>query len=373
MPVLKQSAWNNNFHLLRLIAAVEVLLAHGTAHLKTPLPSWVIDLLWWFPGVPIFFIASGFLISMSFHTNPDLKSFFKNRFLRIFPALWVCVLVSLLVVTVFGYADYFWLKGVFWQWLAAQVIAFSSLAQILGGGIFSEYGTHDLNGALWTLSVELQFYLLLPFLFYMIGRATSKFASLAIAFAGSLVIYLVTISYWSEGLIDNRVLIAYTSVFPHLFVFLIGVMTYLYFERVKGLLVNKFGGWIAAYIAMRLVLWWAGYVEYWAVEKNVLVLLATKTLLAGVVLSFVFSFAGLSHRVLGNNDISYGVYIYHMVVINVLVEWGFVGGFLPLAIAIILTMVIGYLSWRLIEKPALSLKKTRPLFAEPQAIPVIGI
>lgn len=370
MHALKQSAWNNNFHLLRLIAAVEVLLAHGTAHLKTPLPSFVIDLLWWFPGVPIFFIASGFLISMSFHANHDLKSFFRNRVLRIFPALWVCLLVSLFVVTVFGYADYFWLKGAFWQWLAAQAIAFSSLAQILGGGLFSGYGTHDLNGALWTLSVELQFYLLLPFLFYMIGKASSSVFPLAVAFAGSLVIYLVTISYWSEGLIDNRVLIAYTSVFPHLFVFLIGVAAYLYFERIKGFLVNKFWWWIAAYIAVRGILWQTGYVEYWVVEKNVLLLLLTKLLLAGVVLSFVFSFAGLSHRLLGDNDISYGVYIYHMVVINVLVELGVVGGLLPLATAILLTLAVGYLSWRFIEKPALSLKKSKPLRAAPLAIQV---
>lgn len=370
MHALKQSAWNNNFHLLRLIAAVEVLLAHGTAHLKTPLPSFVIDLLWWFPGVPIFFIASGFLISMSFHTNHDLKSFFRNRALRIFPALWVCLLVSLLVVTVFGYADYFWSKGAFWQWLVAQAIAFSSLAQILGGGLFSGYGTHDLNGALWTFSVELQFYLLLPFLFYVISKASSRLFPLAVAFSGSLVIYLVTISYWSEGLIDNRVLIAYTSVFPHLFVFLIGVVAYLYFERIKGLLVNKLWWWISVYIAVRGILWQTGHVEYWVVEQNVLLLLLTKFLLAGVVLSFVFSFAGLSHRLLGDNDISYGVYIYHMVVINVLVELGVVGGFLPLAAAVLLTLTVGYLSWLFIEKPALSLKKSKPLRAAPMAIQV---
>lgn len=371
MQALKKSAWKNNFHLLRLLAAAEVLIAHGSAHLKTPLPSLLIDVLWWFPGVPIFFIASGFLISMSFHANQDLMSFFRNRVLRIFPALWVCLLVSLLVVAVLGNGDHFWENEVFWQWFAAQTIAFSSLAQILGGGLFSEFGTHDLNGALWTLSVELQFYLLLPVLFYVMSKASSRLLPIAVAFFASLLIYLVTISYWSEELGGNWALIVYTSVLPHLFVFLLGVMAYLYFERIKGLLVNKFWWWLAAYLVVRAVLWQVGYVGYWAVEQSVMLLLLTKILLGGVVLSFAFSFVGLSHRLLGENDVSYGVYIYHMVVINVLVELGFIEGFWPLVAAMGLTLMIAYLSWRLIEKPALSLKKSQPLVGEPMAIRVV--
>ncbi len=371
MRTLKKSAWKNNFHLLRFLAAAEVLIAHGSAHLKTPLPALLIDVLWWFPGVPIFFIASGFLISMSFQVNPDLMSFFRNRVLRIFPALWVCLLVSLLVVVVLGNGNHFWERGVFWRWFAAQTIAFSSLAQILGGGMFSEFGTHDLTGALWTLSVELQFYLLLPMIFYVMSKASSRLIPITVTFFASLVIYLVTISYWSAGLGGNWALIAYTSVFPHLFVFLLGVVAYLYFERIKDLLVNRFWWWLATYLVVRAAMWQAGYVGYWVVEQNVVILLLTKILLGGVVLSFAFSFEGLSHRLLGENDVSYGVYIYHMVVINVLVELGLIEGFGPLLAAIIFTLMIAYLSWRLIEKPALSLKKTQPLVGEPVAIRVV--
>jgi peptidoglycan/LPS O-acetylase OafA/YrhL len=368
MLALDNSPWINNFHLLRLLASVEVLLAHGTAHLKTPLPSIVIDFLWWFPGVPIFFIASWFLISLSFHSNHDLKLFFRNRALRIFPALWMCLLVSLFFVTIFGYAENFWLKATFWKWLLAQSMAYSSLAQILGVGLFSGYGTHDLNGALWTLSVELQFYLLLPLLFFMMGKAYKRVFTLSFAFISSLVIYFVTINYWSKGLIDNRVLIAYTSVFPHLFVFLIGVAAYLYFERIKSFLQDKFFYWFSAYLLVRGILYLTGYVDYWVVEQSVAFMLLTKILLAGLVLSFVFSFQGLSQRLIGQNDISYGVYIYQMVVINVLVELGFVNGFLPLLIAMLLTFMFALLSWRFIEKPALSFKKSKPFIAFSDAI-----
>ncbi len=153
MHTIEKSAWKNNFHLLRLFAALEVLFAHGIVHLKVPVYGWVTEILWWFPGVPIFFVVSGFLISQSYDKNKNLKIFFRNRILRIFPALWVCLLVSLVIVALFGVADRFWAMGVFWRWLAAQLMAFSSLAQILAGGMFSSFGTHELNGALWTLSV----------------------------------------------------------------------------------------------------------------------------------------------------------------------------------------------------------------------------
>lgn len=359
MCQLNKPQWENNFHLLRLLAALEVLLAHGIAHLKIPVYDWVTEILWWFPGVPIFFVASGFLISQSYCNNKNLKQFFRNRALRIFPALWVCLLLSLVVVTLFGIADHFWTSGKFWRWFIAQLLAFSALAQITAGGMFSSFGTHDLNGALWTLSVELQFYLLLPLLFWGMRKVKSRLVYLSFVFCSSVIVYLVTIYYWSQGLVSNRVLLAYTSVFPHLFVFLIGIASYLYFERIKAFLVGRFVWWLMAYLLLRTVLWQSGYIGYWVIERNVLILLLTKIMLAGVVLSFVFSLPGLSQRVLGNNDISYGVYIYHMVVINIFVELNLTSSFGSLVTVIFCTCSVAYLSWRIVEKPALSLKIPR--------------
>ena len=58
----------NNFDLVRLFAASQVLVLHAAYLLKvapapdTPLGA-AFDVLGWFPGVPIFFIVSGFLIT----------------------------------------------------------------------------------------------------------------------------------------------------------------------------------------------------------------------------------------------------------------------------------------------------------------------
>lgn len=269
--------------------------------------------------------------------------------------------MSLVVVALFGVADHVWTSGKFWRWFIAQLMAFSALAQITAAGMFSSFGTHDLNGALWTLSVELQFYLLLPLLFFGLSKVKSGWLYLLLVFSASVVVYLITIHYWSQGLISNLVLLTYTSVFPHLFVFLIGIASYLYFERIKQFLVHRFWWWLAAYLLLRAVLWQAGYIGYWVIEKNVLIMLLTKIMLAGVVLSFAFSLPGLSHKILGNNDISYGIYIYHMVVINIFVELNLTGGFGILFITMFCTCSVAYLSWRIVERPALSLKSSRTL------------
>ena len=77
----------NNFDLLRIFAATEVLLLHSFTHLKLPFPVWF-KVLANFPGVPMFFVMSGFLISASYERNGELKNYFRNRILRIYPALW---------------------------------------------------------------------------------------------------------------------------------------------------------------------------------------------------------------------------------------------------------------------------------------------
>ena len=64
----------NNFDLLRILAALQVVLAHTRVHLDIQrLPLW--SLVEAFPGVPIFFAISGFLISASFERTPNLASY----------------------------------------------------------------------------------------------------------------------------------------------------------------------------------------------------------------------------------------------------------------------------------------------------------
>ena len=84
---------NNNFDLIRLLAALQVLIWHGAVHLDVFDKIYgLLNVLFQLPGVPIFFTISGFLITHSLErSNFQLKKYFQNRALRIYPALWVCI------------------------------------------------------------------------------------------------------------------------------------------------------------------------------------------------------------------------------------------------------------------------------------------
>ena len=94
--------YRNYFDLLRLIAAFQVALTHGIIHFKIEL---LYTLVWWLnfiPGVPMYFFLSGLLISASWEQKPELKHYLKKRFYRIFPVLWVCVIITSVIITSFS-------------------------------------------------------------------------------------------------------------------------------------------------------------------------------------------------------------------------------------------------------------------------------
>ncbi|MDB6087467.1 MAG: hypothetical protein JWN85_251 [Gammaproteobacteria bacterium] len=116
----------------------------------------------WFPGVPVFFVVSGLLVSRSYERSPSLREYYRNRALRILPGLWVCLDASVAVICIAGVATLGPISSGDWLlWWAAQMTLFQqyqpAFLHNLGTGLF--------NGSLWTIPVELEFYLLLPLLY----------------------------------------------------------------------------------------------------------------------------------------------------------------------------------------------------------------
>jgi peptidoglycan/LPS O-acetylase OafA/YrhL len=84
-------------------------------------------------------------------------------------------------------------------------------------------------------------------------------------------------------------------------------------------------------------------------------------ILSFLILAAAYSKANLSDHLLKRNDISYGIYIYHMPVVNFLIAVGLGGSNWRFAIAIAVTVALAFGSWFFIERPALTLKK-HPLY-----------
>jgi peptidoglycan/LPS O-acetylase OafA/YrhL len=324
----------NNFDLLRLIAATEVIFDHSIHHLHIPASNLGYHILYLFPGVKMFFVISGYLISASFERNNSLRDYFRNRALRIFPGLWACVIVTIIVISITGVS--FFNKQVI-AWLPSQFVALIYTPQFL-----SHYGFGSYNGSLWTIPIELQFYLLLPLIYLSVPKKhlNRVFFALLIIFAGLSCGYqLMHASYLVLKLIRY-------SFIPHLYVFLIGVLLqrlHLYKSRFiykKGLY------WLIGYIAVNLIL-----VD--RINPVVFEFLYT-FLLAFCVLSMAYTLPNTAKILLRTNDISYGIYIYHGLILTVMIQEKFAT---PVYLVVILSYIAGFLSWIFVEKPFIRMKK----------------
>ena len=92
----------NNFSLIRLIAAAAVIVSHSWlistgSEANEPLKSFTIFTLGQH-AVNLFFILSGLMVAASLERPPSLIDYGHARILRIFPALIVCVAMTVLVL-----------------------------------------------------------------------------------------------------------------------------------------------------------------------------------------------------------------------------------------------------------------------------------
>jgi peptidoglycan/LPS O-acetylase OafA/YrhL len=336
----------NNFDLIRLLAALEVVIWHSHEHLKLHLPDAFMKIVQYFPGVPIFFTVSGFLIYASFDRNNDLKKYFTNRCKRIFPALWVCFAFTLLTLIIFGQMDMD--GGRTWIWIASQVTFF----QLYTPAVFKDFGAGSPNGSLWTIPIEVTFYLVIPALFL--------FRKKAYRVAGIIILSLISLAYnryCSQYQYVNEELfkLLTKNLLPYLFYFMLGTLTYIYWPKIKGAYDGKGMYWLGAYVVYFMIfgIWLGKYLPSY--YPNIYGFIGIVLLSQGVI-SLAFTGKGISEKLLGGNDVSYGAYLYHMPVVNILIETGWRGNNSSMVIVLLGTVGLAYLSWKFIEQPILSMK-----------------
>jgi len=335
----------NNFDLLRLAAALQVVFLHGVKHLEIPIHDSIISVISIFPGVPIFFVISGFLISASYERSKGIYSYFWNRFLRIFPGLWACFLFSLIVL--FGFYDPVVGIGKFLIWVFSQL----TIGQFYNPEFIRDFGVGVLNGSLWTIPVELQFYLVLPLIYLVFFGHAKRYFLFFFLFAIFLCFnYLNNDWEWDGRGFLGR--LYGVSVLPYLYMFLCGILIQRYFDVLSFYLKNKFFYLLFLYLIINLSFSLLGL----NAEGNSIGPIPF-FFLALLSISFAYSFRGRLGNFLRDNDLSYGVYIYHMLFVNIAVHQSFLHSYAILVIIILMTIGMAFLSWKLVEKPSLKLKK----------------
>ncbi len=337
----------NNFDLVRLLAALQVVFIHSVDHLSlgewASRPASVIGI---FPGVPIFFFVSGFLISLSWERCPVIRTYGSNRLLRIYPALWACLLLTLVMIAFLRSASLLFTPSA-----ATWVFAQASFLQFYNPDAFRDIGVGVVNGSLWTISIELQFYLLLPILMSAVPKKFRN-QSLWVLFLLTLVFREWFIGFRNTHTDDIATKLIGVSIFPYLALFCVGILSQIYWTQIHKLFEGKVLFWFPAYAV------WSLFCDHmgWGATGNQMSTIRYLPL-AGLVLSFAFSNGWLAEFLLRGNDISYGIYLYHMLVINFVLEYELKSPAQRILSVFLVSTLFALFSWFAIERFILRLKK----------------
>jgi peptidoglycan/LPS O-acetylase OafA/YrhL len=163
MADLTPNKTTNNFDALRLIAAILVIVGHSFELLAKPDPlhSFFDTESLGGIGVVMFFAMSGYLVALSLLRSPNITEFLWRRALRIVPALWVLIAVSVLfwgaIVSRFDLLTYYTSPTTndYLIWM------FFRFRDTLPGTFENNPLQQGFNGSLWTLPLEVRCYILL--------------------------------------------------------------------------------------------------------------------------------------------------------------------------------------------------------------------
>ena len=334
---------NNNLTFIRLVAALSVIYGHTSAIVAGASADWVaVTTGYAFLGgvaVDLFFLISGFLVTASI-LNGGVKNYVVSRVLRIYPALFVnLILVTFVlgsIATTLSVGDYLTDSDT-WTY-------FLGLASTYNGGfflpgVFTQNHNHAVNGSIWSVLIEVRLYVVVAF-FYIFGILRSRAMF-------NTVFFVLIVVLWSDKSYLPASLSGATNLHVCLF-FYIGSFLY----------VNRNGVPVSPYF-MLIALFLAGMT------------LGTEKFAYGYILLLVTFFCSVSFLkqfswMDRGGDYSYGIYLYGWPA-QQLTAWAFpdFSGTQNCLTASAIATACGVASWHLVEKRALRLKKV--FFKKPEA------
>ncbi|ARP83209.1 hypothetical protein CAL12_21905 [Bordetella genomosp. 8] len=322
---------SNNFDALRIALALIVMGAHlagitGLPEFQAFLPFLDSDF-----AVKAFFVASGFLVMRSYQSSRSLRDFAAKRVRRIYPAYACAILLCLAIgacMTELAPAE-FWRSPATWTYLAANAFFLNFLQPTLPG-VFAANPMPAMDGALWTLKIELALYFCVPVICWLFRRFRALPVALVLTAASIAWVY-VFLSLVGSPVIARQ--------FPgQLSFFVLGSL----FASDARLLARS------VYLAP------ISAVAWWAARGTRFELLMQPFFYAS--LTILLAHGGRLHLPAGRcGDPSYGIYLYHFPIIQALLAlglfdhpwWGFTA-------SVALTVSAAYLSWHLLERPLLA-------------------
>jgi len=327
---------DNNFNLLRMLAAIGVLVSHAYPVTRGPgtpqlLEGWLKGVTLGDACVLIFFAISGFFITRSFDRKKNLRVFVLARILRIFPALAVMLALTVFVAGLWVSTTkdlQFWTSGA--QYAIRNFLLFLPAPDLPGLFTTNPFGP-IVNSSLWTLSYEVMCYLwvLACGLLGLLDRPRAFLIALSI-----FTIALAAKAFWD--MTTRFETLVYLGL-P----FIIGMSFYIWRSVIP----------LSGTLALSLVIL-AALLHPTPVFLPVMILAMSYAV-------FVVGYAKIpglgQYNKLG--DYSYGTYIYAFPLQQTAVAVGLATPLLNIAAALPLAVICAVISWRYIEAPALKMRR----------------
>jgi len=334
---------SNNFDFLRLVFASLVIITHSYALSGAtqgdPLSQLTNSQMEFsYLGVHGFFIISGYLIFKSLLRCKGLADYYWKRLLRLFPALLVVLFLTVLLAPAVYESSVPYLQNKSVYTYIPQNLTLFFRQKGIDGVFENNPYKHSINGSLWTICYEFSMYVMVSLLFFIRKKAFVK-TVVILLFISS---YILTIfqPYFLYGVFVKLGL--GSNHFYNLMCFFAGgmVLTYLNAsKRTENILI------IASFIVL-IVSVYLNISQY-----TCYITLPLLVILIGERSTRYLNKVG---EVIG--DTSYGIYIYSFPIQQALVYFFKLDTVMLFIFSLPLSILLGYISWHLIEKRALSYK-----------------
>jgi len=311
-------------------------------------------------GVYLFFALSGCTLYLSsfkkVNSIGDFGGFYLKRFMRIWPAFAISLLVYLLFIEVFRYYYFadnsLWIAQFLREYTVYNIFQYLSLTFNITGpsGLF--------NGPYWSLPVEFQYYLLLPFVLLFMKNRYLEF--IAPVLVGSFLYYLYRNSPFE---LDRY------EVFKMGFTFFGGVFLAKIYQEIKYRIAFKL-----ALTAFIFVIVLAGSIRAGiVVVPDMIPFISDKWNVYGILALVSVALALFAKPVISQNrfldfihsygEISYSIYLFHMIFIGaatlLLINLEVMSGNSKLAFILSFSLIGSYIfskcTYRYIELPSITL------------------
>lgn len=304
---------DNCFTIIRMLCCLIIIYEHcvrvgGLGYIDMHLSELCVD---------IFFILSGFWVSRSFILSNSKKNYAKKRIKKIIPPYYAVLIVTAIVFSFLCKegAWWYWFGNVqVWKNLFFNSIFLNFLCPTLPG-ILVDSNISEINGSLWTLKIEVGFYITLPIIIEIIKKIRKKNVVLVLT-------YIFSVGY---AIMMPRIGMpaSLTKQLPYYLRFFSMGM----FFALNG---NKGQNIKVIYAAVALVITTAGF--------NIKIVELT---IMPIALAILLFYVGFRFKCGNIKDLSYLIYLIHFPIIQIFNIIGIINnGILLIAVVVVISIAI---------------------------------